>query len=563
MGSFLTRAVAVLASCTAIGVLVSGTASAATNPLHGDPLVQTARLVASDGSVFVSAGISNGVLVAGAPGATVGANQDQGAVYAFNEAAGGWNDGAESARLVTSDGHANDYFGGAVAISGDTVVAGRSGSGAATVYVFTRPAGGWSGTIHESAKLTVADPGAGSLSSVAISGNTMVIGTAGVPAAAAYVFSQPGSGWSGTINESAKLTASGASNPCFQGLGVVAIDGPTIVAGSTNGSSCNPGVAYVFTEPASGWSGTAQESAKLIVPSGGGLQSVAAFGSSVAATGRGPTSSPSKPVVFNKPAGGWSGTISPSATLTVSTGGSNAPPTELVAGSGDVVTALAVTNHDTGCPFYTCDASLYGFTRPFSGWQGTIAGPSATVTAPGAADAPTPNYPLAIDGDTIASGGGIPSKALDVFTLVPGRPSVRNTSLSGLATAKPKLRFTLDGGQSAAPIRSLKLNFPQGLALARHRGRHTPGVRVSVPTRVARSRPGTLTVTLRHSAESVSVTIAPPTLIDRASLIAKARSIRAYNRTHRRKRTLTISIRVLVTDATGRNTPLTLKIRGS
>jgi hypothetical protein len=319
----------------------------------------------------------------------------------------------------------------------------------------------------------------------------------------------------------------------------------------------------VFTEPASGWSGTAQESAKLIVPSGGGLQSVTAFGSSVAATGRGPTYNPSKPVVFNKPAGGWSGTISPSATLTVSAGGSNAPPTELVAGSGDAVTALAVTNHDTGCPFYSCDASLYGFTRPFSGWQGTIAGPSATVTVPGSSDTPTPNYPLAIDGDTIASGGGIPSKALNVFTLIAGRPSARNTSLAGLATGKPKLRFTLDGGQSAAPIRSLKLNLPQGLALASHRSRHTPGVRVSVPARVSKSRPAALTVTLRHPAESVSVTIAPPTLIDRASLMAKARRIRTYNRTHRRKRTLTMSIRVLVTDATGRSTPLTLTLRVS
>jgi trimeric autotransporter adhesin len=67
----------------------------------------------------------------------------------------------QQAKLTASDGAANDFFGGSVAISGDTVVAGTPQpftlfpeQGAA--YVFVKPANGWA-TSTETAKLTAAD----------------------------------------------------------------------------------------------------------------------------------------------------------------------------------------------------------------------------------------------------------------------------------------------------------------------------------------------------------------------------------------------------------------------
>ena len=90
----------------------------------------------------------------------------------------------EDARLTASDGTANDAFGSNVAVSGDTVVVGAFGddigsnSGQGSAYVFVRPAGGWSGPLQESAKLIASD-GEASASfgiSVAVSGDTVVVG---------------------------------------------------------------------------------------------------------------------------------------------------------------------------------------------------------------------------------------------------------------------------------------------------------------------------------------------------------------------------------------------------
>ena len=65
-----------------------------------------------------------------------------------------------------------------MAISGDTVVVSGAAHGTA-LCVFTKPPGGWSGPLHESARLTVTDPTAGPPRSVAICGGTIVAGFAG------------------------------------------------------------------------------------------------------------------------------------------------------------------------------------------------------------------------------------------------------------------------------------------------------------------------------------------------------------------------------------------------
>jgi hypothetical protein len=176
------------------------------------------------------------------------ANSGAGSAYVFTpDASGDWSQVAE---LTTSDGASNDYFGYSVAIDGDTCVIGGSGS----AYVFTSDASGnWS----QVAALTASDGSGDQFGhSVAIDGETCVIGAWGTNSYAgnAYVFTPDASGvWS----KVAELTASdGASGDQFGRS--VAIDGGTCVIGAYRTNSF-AGSAYVFTTDASGnWSQVAE-----------------------------------------------------------------------------------------------------------------------------------------------------------------------------------------------------------------------------------------------------------------------------------------------------------------
>jgi hypothetical protein len=534
--------------------------------LPEDALVASGLLRASDAPdghfPLSSVAMSGGVLVAGAPDAAIGANQNQGAVYLFTEPAGGWSSETEQAKLVASDGRAGDGLGRLVAISGDTVVASSATAGTA-LYVFTKPPGGWSGTLHETARLTPTDPAVNDATSVAISGSTIVAGFPGGDGGLrAYVFTEPVGGWSGTIHESAMPTPSDASS-CPHERGDLPIDGPTIVElGPYLNPGCRSGPAYVFTRPASGWSGTVQESATLQAPSRG-LESVAVFGSTIVAGVAGPPySPPADPVVFNEPASGWSGTVQPAARLNVSATGAGDQFDEDVAGSGDEIAALVIPESDICGIAYSCDDALYEFSRPPDGWSGTINGPTATAHVPDPTDGPGIAGPsdaiaIAIEGPTIASAG---LGAVDLFTIPPGPPSIHSVSLAGLAIGRPRLHFALDAGHNAAPIRSFKLTLPNSLRFTNHRG-STRRLRTSVPGRSVTLPPRRLTMTLRRPAERLSVTSTPHAITERRGLIAQIRRVRRYNHTHRRKRTLTISVRCLVTDAAGHRTPFTLTTR--
>ena len=198
-------------------------------------------------------------IVAGAPYHTVGTNFYQGAVYVFQERAGGWADTFQSAELVASDGAQGDLLGGSVGISGDTVVAGAihhqvgaNGSQGA-VYVFVEPAGGWQDAF-DTAELTASDGAANDElgGAVAISGATIVAGakletsSASAPPGAVYVFTQPAAGWvSGT--QTGELAP--ADDP-HAALGVsVAVSGATILGGAvahTVGSVAGAGAVDVF-----------------------------------------------------------------------------------------------------------------------------------------------------------------------------------------------------------------------------------------------------------------------------------------------------------------------------
>jgi hypothetical protein len=198
-----------------------------------------------------SVGVSGDTVVAGAPFDDIGANADQGSAYVFVRSNGSWT---QQQKIVAGDGSAGENFGGAVALSGDTVVAGLAfdAIGAKTfqgsAYVFNRNNGVW--TLQQ--KLTANDGAAGDDFgiSVAISGDTIVVGSyldtvgATLQQGSAYVFTRANGVWT----QRQRLIANDGAALDFFGVSV-AVSGDTIVVGSYSddvGSNMNQGSAYVF-----------------------------------------------------------------------------------------------------------------------------------------------------------------------------------------------------------------------------------------------------------------------------------------------------------------------------
>ena len=225
-----------------------------------------------------SVAIDGGTIVVGATGAVINGNVDQGAAYVFVKPATGWATTSEfDAQLTASDGTFEDFFGLSLGVSGDTVVAGapyfeyRTGPGAA--YVFVEPTTGWA-SMTQTAELTESVQGLYDEFgiAVAISGNTVVAGAsqANNNAGAAYVFAEPATGWA-NMTETAELTTSESIAHLGWSMG---ISGRQVVVGTSGGSSYP---AFVYAEPVGGWQSTS--TASLVLKGG---QPQALFGYSVA-----------------------------------------------------------------------------------------------------------------------------------------------------------------------------------------------------------------------------------------------------------------------------------------
>ncbi len=192
----------------------------------------------------------------------------------------------EQAELTASDAAAEDYFGGSVAVSGDTAVIGaelddhpgRTDAGSA--YVFVRSGEVWS----QQAKLTASDADWDDEfgNSVAVSGDTAVIGAeyddhaGGYDAGSAYVFIRSGEVWS----QQAKLIASDAAWDDEFGNSVAA-SGDTAVIGAhydEHAGGEEAGSAYVFVRAGGVWT----KQAKLTASDAAAYEY---FGYSVAVSG--------------------------------------------------------------------------------------------------------------------------------------------------------------------------------------------------------------------------------------------------------------------------------------
>jgi hypothetical protein len=166
---------------------------------------------------------------------------------------GGWSGNLTSvAELTASDGLIGDRLGGAVAVSGHTVMGGATQNpypkarGAA--YVFVEPSGGWTnGT--QTAKLTASDGAAYDWfgSSVAIQGNIVAVGAMDATGfrGSAYVYAKPKNGWATTSRFAAKLTASDSGVDDFFGSSV-ALGGGVVAVGSSGWPGNAIGAGYVF-----------------------------------------------------------------------------------------------------------------------------------------------------------------------------------------------------------------------------------------------------------------------------------------------------------------------------
>jgi hypothetical protein len=224
--------------------------------------------------------------------------------------------GIQDFTLTASDGANKDQFGIAVAVDGNTAVVGAfKGEGIGAAYVFVKPPSGWA-SMTQTAELTASDAQIFDCfgCSVAISGNTVVVGSSGAEIGgntaqgAAYVFVEPPTGWT-NMTQTAKLAASDGVSDAQFGAGV-AISGNTLVVGAP-ATSLTQGNAYVFVEPNGGWT-DATQTAELVPSDGFDFDN---FGLSVSISGETAVvgapadanggSKPGRAYVFVEPTEGW------------------------------------------------------------------------------------------------------------------------------------------------------------------------------------------------------------------------------------------------------------------
>ncbi len=223
---------------------------------------QQQELTAADGvagDVFGwSVSVSGDTILVGVYNHKVGSNAQQGSAYVFTRSGTTWSQQQE---LTAADGVANDFFGASVSVSGDTALVGaylhQVGNNAAqgSAYVFTRSGTTWT----QQQELTAADGAANDAfgNAVALSGDTILVGVpthqVGTNAAqgAAYVYARSGTTWT----QQQELTAAdGLANDQF---GVsVSVSGETVLVGASShtvGNNAHQGSAYVFTRSGTTW----------------------------------------------------------------------------------------------------------------------------------------------------------------------------------------------------------------------------------------------------------------------------------------------------------------------
>ena len=201
---------------------------------------------AEDDEFGQSIAMDGDVLVVGA----WGDDGEQGAAYIYHRNGASWQ---LAERLDPAESGSGDFFGCSVAVSGNTVVVGApgadvNGTGTGAVYVYERSGNTWTRT----ARFNGSNGGSGDAFgySVALSGDRLIVGANAADfvagdAGAAYLFTRSNGAWS----ESARFTDSnGLSGDEFGES--VAIDGNLAMVGAhhngVNGSDAGAAFLYQF-----------------------------------------------------------------------------------------------------------------------------------------------------------------------------------------------------------------------------------------------------------------------------------------------------------------------------
>jgi hypothetical protein len=203
-----------------------------------------------------------------------------GSAYIFRDNDTSW---IEEAKLLASDGAADDYFGRSVSISGDVAVIGAYGdddlgSRSGSVYIFRDNGTSW----VEEVKLLASDgePDDYFGRFVSISDDVAVIGAYGDDdldslAGSAYIFRDNGTSW---VEEAKLLASDGEAKDLFGRY--VSVSGDVVVVGAygndDNGSLS--GSAYIYRYDGTSW----VEEVKLLASDGDALDR---FGHSVSVSG--------------------------------------------------------------------------------------------------------------------------------------------------------------------------------------------------------------------------------------------------------------------------------------
>jgi len=188
---------------------------------------------------------------------------DSGSAYIFTRTGTAWT---QQAKLLASDGAAGDHFGFFVALNGNTAIIGANwdndnGNKSGSAFVFTRTGTTWT----QQAKLLASDGQAGDRfgGSIAVSGDIALIGAYydddnGVDSGSAYIFTRTGTTWT---QQQKILSSDGAAGDTFGGI--VSISGDSALIGA-GGDDSYTGAAYVFTRTGTTWT----QQAKLLASDG-------------------------------------------------------------------------------------------------------------------------------------------------------------------------------------------------------------------------------------------------------------------------------------------------------
>lgn len=229
------------------------------DPTWDEEAVLSASDLSRDSNFGTAVAISGNTAVVGAIFADPAGITNAGQAYVFTRTGATWT---QRAILSASDKVGNGRFGGAVGISGDTIVVGSSYASpggsytAGQAYVFQGSGATWTERAILTSDLPLEKGRFGC--SVGVSGDTVVVGenfadADGVNAAGkAHVFTRSGATWT----RQAVLTASTKFEAALFGTSL-AIDGETIVVGAfqahRNDYEADDGLVYVFTRTGSSW----------------------------------------------------------------------------------------------------------------------------------------------------------------------------------------------------------------------------------------------------------------------------------------------------------------------